>query len=487
MHSSTSPDQNGSSACSQRALAPTSCTIRRAEAESGSRPSSRSWLIVKQVAVQGWPTCTHSLWSKPRGMNAPPSHWPSSSSRASSRAPQPSVSTRPRCADHSCSGASSRSRMTCHRTEGSVPSNHSTADPRATMPEERRTSSALWLRLLGDGRELAHPALAQPPAPEAVRRGEVVDGPPGACFAELRLGRGVRVDQGVDSGAVGAAGLHAPPDPQTGAVQVGPEAGEGGEPDRLGPGHHLRLARGEGEALLQGEDEATSGDQGRGDLLQEGTLVGEREHGLEQEDDVERARRQGRHRREVEAGPEALLGGPTTSTGHGVRAGVHPPVGAAELTGEVQARAGLAAAEVEHPHPGPEGGVPTQRQHLPGGHEALLPHELPRRERLRPGLPEPLLHPRTFDHVHRRAPACASTAGAAGTAGAGDEVGAEELKAVRKRSRKEAIGHSGARSSGRSPACHPQPEIRSSTAGSCAITVTGTSRLPPKPLTMVDG
>ena len=45
----------------------------------------------------------------------------------------------------------------------------------------------------------------------------------------------------------------------------------------------------------------------------------------------------------------------------------------------------------------------------------------------------------------------------------------------------------GARASGRRPSCQPHPETCSTTAGSWAITVTGTSRLPPEPLTMVEG
>src|SRR6185436_17638103 len=55
-------------------------------------------------------------------------------------------------------------------------------------------------------------------------------------------------------------------------------------------------------------------------------------------------------------------------------------------------------------------------------------------------------------------------------------------KAVRNRSRKASIRHTGACGAGRRPSVQPQPEIRSRTAGSCATIVTGTSRLAASPV-----
>ena len=52
-------------------------------------------------------------------------------------------------------------------------------------------------------------------------------------------------------------------------------------------------------------------------------------------------------------------------------------------------------------------------------------------------------------------------------------------KAVRKRSRKASIGQTGAFDVGRRPGTQPQPAIRRITAGSWAITETGTSWLDP--------
>jgi hypothetical protein len=69
---------------------------------------------------------SHSLAWKLRGKNAPPAHWPSSSWWESSSAPHPSTSTLLRSIDHSDSGASSKSRMTCHLMDASDSSNQPT-------------------------------------------------------------------------------------------------------------------------------------------------------------------------------------------------------------------------------------------------------------------------------------------------------------------------------------------------------------------------
>ena len=85
-------------------------------------------MSVGSVAVQGWP------WARRRspavepasaGKNAPPSHWPSSPCKASSRAPHPSVATRARSAATTSAGASARSRSACHRMAGSASSSQS--------------------------------------------------------------------------------------------------------------------------------------------------------------------------------------------------------------------------------------------------------------------------------------------------------------------------------------------------------------------------
>src|SRR3954451_13492544 len=57
----------------------------------------------------------------------------------------------------------------------------------------------------------------------------------------------------------------------------------------------------------------------------------------------------------------------------------------------------------------------------------------------------------------------------------GFSVGVGLLYARRNRSRNASIRHTGLPGPGRSPGVHPHPEIRSSTRGSRATTVTGTS------------
>src|SRR4051812_42642201 len=59
--------------------------------------------------------------------------------------------------------------------------------------------------------------------------------------------------------------------------------------------------------------------------------------------------------------------------------------------------------------------------------------------------------------------------------------------ALRKRSRKALIGHTGARGLGCRPLCQPHPAICLVTFGSWAMIEIGTSRLAPSPLTVVAG
>src|SRR6266581_9078936 len=60
------------------------------------------------------------------GKHAPPAHWPSSPCRSSSLAPHPSLATLARSAATTSAGSLVRSRITCHRIEGSESNNHST-------------------------------------------------------------------------------------------------------------------------------------------------------------------------------------------------------------------------------------------------------------------------------------------------------------------------------------------------------------------------
>ncbi len=126
MHGSTSPSQYGWPPSSQRALAPMSSTARSARSEEGSRPNStelrqgvrRGRPRLERDPTVGTPGRLRSGEVEIAGeMGA--AHRPSSSSKARSRAPQPSVSTLARSAAHRGCGAPSTSRITCHRIDGS--------------------------------------------------------------------------------------------------------------------------------------------------------------------------------------------------------------------------------------------------------------------------------------------------------------------------------------------------------------------------------
>ena len=66
-----------------------------------------------------------------------------------------------------------------------------------------------------------------------------------------------------------------------------------------------RSGLGERQALLQREREPTAGGERAGDSLHQRLLVGKGEHRLEQEHDVERAGRERRDVRDLEAAGEA--------------------------------------------------------------------------------------------------------------------------------------------------------------------------------------
>jgi hypothetical protein len=155
-----------------------------------------------------------------------------------------------------------------------------------------------------------------------------------------------------------------------------------------------------------------------------------------------------------------------TGEADGARAGVHAEVDAAQLPHQEPAGPADAAAQIQQRDPWADAGLNRQRPDLAGGHEALLPDELAGGVRR---------HPRVLKRpVERRAVVLPH--------GCDDEP-----NALRKRSRKAAIGHTGACGLGTMPSCQPHPAIRSITFGSCAMTEIGTSWLAPWPVTSVAG
>src|SRR5687767_8149217 len=121
MHGSTSPAKKGVPSKSNPRHLPsqsqprhvtwsrTRPTARRASSLAGSRPSSRSSDSTCIVEFHPW-------------LNAVPAQDPSAPCRASNWAPQPSVATFARSAATSSSDSPIKSRITCQRIEGSLPS-----------------------------------------------------------------------------------------------------------------------------------------------------------------------------------------------------------------------------------------------------------------------------------------------------------------------------------------------------------------------------
>ena len=143
-----------------------------------------------------------------------------------------------------------------------------------------------------------------------------------------------------------------------------------GEPDRVGVGHARPLRLGQRQALLQREGEATADGERAGDPLHQRLLVGKGEHRLEQKHDVERAGRERRDLRDLEAAGKAA--GARAGDADRARARVDSDVAAAELPREEPARPGDAAAQVEHGDAGRDARPLRERPDLPRAHEALL-------------------------------------------------------------------------------------------------------------------
>ncbi len=130
-------------------------------------PNSRSCERENAVAVNGWPISCHSRKSKSRGAQAPPAHCPSSFSYDSRRAPQPSVSTLARSARYSASGASSRSRITCQRIDGSELRSQSITESDSTIPLELTIADGTY-DLPRHGTQIDRFAVLSPLSPESI-------------------------------------------------------------------------------------------------------------------------------------------------------------------------------------------------------------------------------------------------------------------------------------------------------------------------------
>ncbi len=154
---------------------------------------------------------------------------------------------------------------------------------------------------------------------------------------------------------------------------------ERSEPDRVG-GRHLRaLALRQWLSLLDGEREPSADREPARDRLQQLLLVAKGEQRLEQQDDVERPRRQRWDRGDHEAARQAP--GALSGDLDGARARIHPDVVAAELARQEPAGAGDPATQIEHGDAAPDAGALREHAELRRADEALLLDMLARLKR----------------------------------------------------------------------------------------------------------
>ncbi len=127
-----------------------------------------------------------------------------------------------------------------------------------------------------------------------------------------------------------------------------------GEPDRVGVRHALSLRLREGQPSSMVKANRPPVVSARRYLLKQRLLVGKGEHGLEQEHHVERAGRDRRDPRDLEA--TRKVAGPLACDVDGARAEVHAEIGATELPGDEPSGPGHSAAQVQHGDPGCDAG-----------------------------------------------------------------------------------------------------------------------------------
>src|SRR5262249_28650214 len=146
------------------------------------------------------------------------------------------------------------------------------------------------------------------------------------------------------------------------------------------------LRPGQRLALLERECEPPAHGKHTGDRLQQRLLVAEGEHRLEQQHDLEPARRKRRHLPDLEAAGEAA--GAFCSDRDGARARVHAEVDAAELARDEPTGSGDAATQVENGDARTDVRLLRERQDLGRADEALLLGVLARAERQPLGSPQ---------------------------------------------------------------------------------------------------
>ena len=156
-----------------------------------------------------------------------------------------------------------------------------------------------------------------------------------------------------------------------------------------------------GAALLQREGEATAGGSARETSSTRVCLSAKGEHRLEQKHDVERAGRERRDLRDLEAAGK--VAGARAGDADRARARVDSDVAAAELPRDEPTRSGDSAAQVEHGDAGRDARARRECPDLPGTHEALLLDVLARVVGRLPGLPQGMVERASLVLLHRLA------------------------------------------------------------------------------------
>jgi ubiquinone/menaquinone biosynthesis C-methylase UbiE len=246
----------------------------------------------------------------------------------------------------------------------------------------RRGSAAL----LGDQGDLAHAFGRQPIGPQPVGAQQLLQGPLPDLRGDVGGIGGERLGQRCGGRGMRLSAVFLPADDQADPVHSGEHLLDLDQMHGVGVGHQRPLRVGERRAPFKGAGESPAGGERGGDLPQQRLLLGERQHRLKQEHHLERAWRQRRDPRYLEATGE--IAGPPARDLDGAGAVVDPEVVATQLPRDEAPRPGDAAAQVQHRDARADARLSRQRQDFAGAHEALLFDELAGRIRPDPGPPE---------------------------------------------------------------------------------------------------
>jgi hypothetical protein len=221
-----------------------------------------------------------------------------------------------------------------------------------------------------------------------VRAEQIVERAAADARRDRRRVIGERVVERLRHGAMLVGVIVLPAHGQAGVAEQFPYLLQRRQPHRVGVWHRVALPVAERRAGLEREGEPSAHCQRASDLPDQRPLVREGEHRLEQQNDVERARRKRRHPCHLEAAVQPVCAGARDVDR--ARAGVDSQVAAAERARDEASGSRHAAADVQHRDARRDAGPLREIADLAGAHEALLLHVLARRVRALAGAPQRL-------------------------------------------------------------------------------------------------